>query len=394
MRYVFDHPVFEPDGKPTPDLAADFEVVDHCPICASGNLTPLFVVTGSDGSTGNRGAYCNDCEHTFKSRRPSTRWYAEYYHDDWDTRTPTKAPSRTVKQQLRSHVRSLVIPSRLISFYDRDSASGHVKGMRILPMLTGIATGDSYGLRPDPSVRSVLEIGCGYGSALELFEQIGLRAVGLETSRARAEACVANGLTVTNCSIEDAATGMSGEPFDLLYSAHVFEHILSPAQALRSIGSLVREGGFIYIEVPGVNEGEGLIKFAHEVTHVQAFSMASLAQLLIEAGFRPIRMRTGVTLHIVGVKEKPRGPKVRGFADCESLTRGADRISRSGRVNVGFNHRELVVSAEDGTPIHTDKVYFSRQDTPLTTVGAVLEPGAGVLDLCSPGPAPVWIKRQ
>ena len=394
MRYVFDTPVYLPDGQPTPHLEREFEAVDRCPVCASDNVMPLFTVTGSDGSTANKGAFCSDCEHTYKSRRPSVAWYADYYRDDWDTGTVLAPQRPPLKQQVRSLVRSMVIPSRLISFYDKQSASGHMKGMRILPMLTGIATGDSYGLRPDPKVRSVLEIGCGYGTALKLFEELGLRAVGLETSRARAASCRAERLDVTSCPIEEAASHIRGGPFDLVYSAHVFEHLLSPTDGLRSVASLVREGGFIYIEVPSVNECEGLIKFTHEVTHVQAFSMTSLVRMLNLAGFRTIRMRTGVTLHIVGVKEAGNGPRLQGFADCESLTRGAGKITKAGRAKISFSHRDFVVEDENGGLLHTDNMHFYREDTRFNSVGARLEPGPGPIDFCSPGPAPMWIKRQ
>ncbi len=393
MRYLFQSPPFEPDGKSTPDLDSDFETVESCPVCSSKDLTPIVTVTGTDGSIGNRTSFCNACEHTFKSRRPTAAWYSDYYRDDWDHGTLLRQ-QRTIKQQVRSAVRSAVVPKRLISFYDNESKSGHEKGMRILPMLTGIVTGDSYGLSPNPEVRSVLEIGAGYGKAMQLFKQLGLRAVGLETSKARAASCRADGLEVTACSIDDAATTIKGGPYDLLYSAHVFEHILSPTVALRSTASLVREGGYIYIEVPSVAEGEGLIKFAHEVTHVHAFSMTSLARMLALAGFEPLRMRTGTTLHIVGVKQTPTGASPRGFSDQESLTRGAGRLQHGGRVKVAFNNRDLVVTDEAGRVIHRDVARFQRAKSADKIITATLEPGDGPIEFSSPGAASLWIKRQ
>jgi hypothetical protein len=160
------------------------------------------------------------------------------------------------------------------------------------------------------------------------------------------------------------------------------------------VAHLVRDGGFIYIEVPSVSEGEGLMKFAHEVTHVHAFSIVSLARMLRLAGFQTIRVRTGATLHIVGVKEPQTGPEMRGAADCESLTRGAGRIAQAGRVRFSFSSRDLVVSSDDGEILHSDKRHFHRDDTTFRTIGGRLEPGPGDLELCSPGPAPLWIKRQ
>jgi SAM-dependent methyltransferase len=75
--------------------------------------------------------------------------------------------------------------------------------------------------------------------------------------------------------------------FDVITFNKVLEHIKDPISALRMASEHLREGGFVYLEVPdgetATKSGPGREEFFIE--HLHVFSMASLSLLIALAGY-------------------------------------------------------------------------------------------------------------
>ena len=147
-------------------------------------------------------------------------------------------------------------------------------------------------LRPlMPTIRSVLEIGCGLGFFLDACRTQGVHEVmGLEpgeTFRHYAQETLGLGAAVR----EEDYTTFATLPFtpQLVVLFHVFEHLADPAGCLAWIARHIAADGVLVIEVPDIDadwRGLGLQQF--HVAHRWYFSEVTLCNLLARHGFTPI----------------------------------------------------------------------------------------------------------
>ena len=80
--------------------------------------------------------------------------------------------------------------------------------------------------------KTVLDIGCGWGSMLDYCERRGIkRAEGVTLSTAQAEWCLARNLPKTQIHICDYREWTPAEKYDGLVSIEMIDHLCSPAQA-------------------------------------------------------------------------------------------------------------------------------------------------------------------
>jgi SAM-dependent methyltransferase len=97
------------------------------------------------------------------------------------------------------------------------------------------------------SDQRVLDVGCGQGIALDIFQRLGLRAVGI-TLGADLLTCRARGLDVH--PMDQNFMDFNDGEFDLLWCRHVLEHSVAPAFTLSEYRRVTRPNGLVYIEVP------------------------------------------------------------------------------------------------------------------------------------------------
>ena len=83
------------------------------------------------------------------------------------------------------------------------------------------------------------------------------------------------------------------ESFDLITSFHVFEHLIDPISTLKSLTSLLKEGGEIVIEVPSSEDAlltlyksESFSKFTYWSQHLFLFNQETLALLVKKANLK------------------------------------------------------------------------------------------------------------
>lgn len=78
----------------------------------------------------------------------------------------------------------------------------------------------------------------------------------------------------------DGRLGTHSQSFDLVLCEQVLEHLIDPAQAVKNLSLLLREGGKVHISVPGINGTHGLPHYFYAGFHPNA-----LRSFLNEAGF-------------------------------------------------------------------------------------------------------------
>ncbi len=137
-----------------------------------------------------------------------------------------------------------------------------------------------------------LDIGCGLGENLSVFQDNGWDCTGVEFNEFAANyARKTFGLNVINKSIYDFDTD---EKFDLITLWGVLEHFFDPKKALRSIHGLLSENGMLVMEVPS---GDSVLVRYYEQTegtvdriiegdrHIMLFSVRGFREMLEDCGF-------------------------------------------------------------------------------------------------------------
>lgn len=162
---------------------------------------------------------------------------------------------------------------------ERSDNAGRVRRVNefVASRRPGLVTGEH---RP-----TVLDVGSGLCVFLHAMKLTGWDGTALDPDpRAAAHARDVVGVRAV-CADFFAAEGLG--TFDLVTFNKVLEHVPDPVAMLARARSLVRESGFVYVELPdgeaALEEGPGREEFFIEHYHV--FSAASLAILARRAGF-------------------------------------------------------------------------------------------------------------
>lgn len=289
-------------------------VLRVCPICGRSDGSILVADVRSGPVTSLETAFCTPCEHWYLRKLPSPEWYGRYYAENWDTgRSRSAVPAGLVTQaKVQLHRVPFLRTARALARYQALNRSGsrsfpvfnpEVSGAALLmfPFLVGVVESSGF-YEPQPDVNKILEVGCGYGQALEVFRRKGFTAVGTEASQTRAQSCRERGLNVFDCPTDNFDPIRHLAPFDLAYSIHVLEHIVDPGPHIRNLSALIRDGGYLYLQVPHLMYEVNVVHRCHSAVHCNSFSPRSLALLLQEHGFATLRIQADNNIHILARK--------------------------------------------------------------------------------------------
>lgn len=162
----------------------------------------------------------------------------------------------------------------------------------VLPAITRLSGGLQHGSR-------VLDVGCGNGSLAAHFAMQGHRVVGIDM--AESGICIARasypGIRFEQLPADRDVLGqLKEEPFDLVYSSEVIEHLYDPRSFLAGCYAATKPGGRFICSTPY----HGWLKnVAISVSgkwdrhhdpcfdggHIKFFSKETLGNLMTEAGF-------------------------------------------------------------------------------------------------------------
>jgi len=137
-------------------------------------------------------------------------------------------------------------------------------------------------LHPLPGA-SVLDFGCGAGGMLDALQEVGWETHGFEPA------------TRTAFARHREITALPDEPqFDLVVVHHVLEHVRNPLDILRRLARAMREGAYMLISVPDLDDVAQHGDFEYVLrskTHVLAYGTASVTWLTAAAGLRVVSSR-------------------------------------------------------------------------------------------------------
>jgi 2-polyprenyl-3-methyl-5-hydroxy-6-metoxy-1,4-benzoquinol methylase len=268
-----------------------------CPICGEEDSLQLVAAVEANGKTSLESALCMNCEHRYHRKFPTAQWLQQYYAGKYEsnrgkTADVSKVPvvRRGVYRRVRSAVGSWI----------RYGLSQN-KPNRIHEFCAGLTKRDGSYYRTDERLKKILEIGCGYGSNLKFFADLGYETWGTESSPARVAACRQLGLRVVPSAV-DGFGGLEREgPFDFIYSSHVLEHVIGVDEHIRQVSAMVRAGGFVYVETPDLS-GESLVYQTHTIFHVHTFSASSMLRLLAKHGLQATRVLVDGNIQVLAQK--------------------------------------------------------------------------------------------
>jgi SAM-dependent methyltransferase len=292
----------------------DDYVLRACPICGRSDESILVADVRCGAVTSLESAFCQPCEQWYLRKLPSPEWYGRYYAANWDTgrSQSTVSPGLVTQAKILLNRLSFVRSARALVRYHALNRSGRrsfttfnpeVSGAatQVFPFLAGVVESSGF-YQAQPDVNKVLEVGCGYGAVLEVFRRKGFTAVGTEASQTRAQSCRARGLNVFDCPTDNFDPIQHLAPFDLAYSIHVLEHIVDPGPHIRNLAALVRDGGYLYIQVPHLMYEVNVVHRCHSAVHCNSFSPRSLVLLLRAHGFTTLRIQADNNIHILARK--------------------------------------------------------------------------------------------
>lgn len=138
-----------------------------------------------------------------------------------------------------------------------------------------------------PTIDTVYEVGCGAGGLLLPFAEQGKRVRGVDLGDEYLEVGRAHGLELVHGDADELLR-RAGEPADLVLLMHVLEHYLDLRTSIAQTMALVRPGGLLLVEVPGVASiatgYRGDILSYLQNAHNFHFTAASLAFVLRRCG--------------------------------------------------------------------------------------------------------------
>jgi len=174
-----------------------------------------------------------------------------------------------------------------------------------------------------PGVR-VLDIGCGNGYACGKFLEHGASVVGIDLSVEGiqlARAKYPTGRFELMAADDDVLQKLGEEPFDVVISTEVVEHLYRPRLWAKACFNALKPGGRFICTTPYHGYWKNLFisllgqwdTHANPLWdggHIKLWSKRTLSQLLIEAGFRDLQIRgvgriPGLRMTMVATGKKP-----------------------------------------------------------------------------------------
>jgi SAM-dependent methyltransferase len=125
---------------------------------------------------------------------------------------------------------------------------------------------------------SVLDVGCGQGLALEVFQQHGANAVGV-TMGTDYQVCRDKGFTVHE--MDQSFLEFPAASFDVVWCRHAIEHSFFPLFTLHGLSEVLKKDGLLYVDVPAPTTSA---RHENNSNHYSCFTAAVWRSLFTKAG--------------------------------------------------------------------------------------------------------------
>jgi SAM-dependent methyltransferase len=232
--------------------------VNTCSICGKGDFEDVGVVAGTVIDRQFVLCRCRSCQFVFVSN-PSVDFELLYSEDYYNGRgADTKL----------NYVGEVQHPTRTVRRYEWRGVMERVRH-----------------LTPLPEGSTWLDYGCGTGGLVSYLRTEGMDARGFEQGWCEG-LLRKNGIP----TIEQDDFDRYAATFDVVSAIEVIEHVTDPVAMLRTIRSLLKPGGLLFMTTGNAQPFHDRITKWRYVTpdvHISYFEPATLAAALEAAGFRP-----------------------------------------------------------------------------------------------------------
>jgi ubiquinone/menaquinone biosynthesis C-methylase UbiE len=229
-------------------LSSDAQTSFHCVSCNSEDSHLLHLVPGHYSAEIYNVVACSSCGLIQVHPRPTKQYLKSFYnsHSDAD-------PSASLPYRISVFVQIL---AQIEEWY------------------------------PNPA--SILDVGCGNGSFLEIAKKFSRNVYGVDTSASCCRTCSEKGLTV--CCGELEEVNLPTASFDVVTLFHVIEHVLDPRSFLAEVRRILKVGGGVVVRTPNIDSKISRVTgrywgWMNPPFHLNYFSSYSLSKILNNAGF-------------------------------------------------------------------------------------------------------------
>lgn len=143
----------------------------------------------------------------------------------------------------------------------------------------------------------LLDVGCGRGEMLGVFQNLGWLAEGVDIDAVAIGIAQAEGFRVRLGNLEEQR--YPDEHFDAITMSHVIEHVHNPERLLRECHRILKRGGRLVVVTPNCESwGHGRFK-AHWLhldppRHLRLFNTRALREISERSGFRLLGLSTTI----------------------------------------------------------------------------------------------------
>lgn len=155
----------------------------------------------------------------------------------------------------------------------------------------------------------LLDIGCGYGSFLQIAMGREWKVSGIDLSEKAVLYARSKGLDVSNKDLFEMA--YQDEEFDVVTMFYVLEHLLNPVKYLQEVYRILKPHGLLLIRIPHTTPIIKILRIANipnrlydAPSHLSDFSPNTIKRTLKKVGFTNIRTVVGGMTYPVSLLER------------------------------------------------------------------------------------------
>jgi len=276
-----------------------------CDLCGAEDWEVLSI--GSDRRHKLPGEFgvtkCRSCGHLQTNPRPTNEFLPTFYPESYSAHSAECHRIRHTKRDL--HLMNLGRKFPLVGKMFSTAAAWRFR--RLVPKWLETENG------------LFLEVGCGTGWLCALAWEMGWQAVGLDINLNACKVARQTWDIPVLCS-DSLSLPFKSNTFRLVVLRHVLEHLPSPRQALSEVYRVLKDDGWVALEVP--NAGSlgrwvyGPLWDSWDLPrHLHHFTPATLRRLMEQVGFRKVKISSACF--------KPRVLTAKWFPSKNLLTRFA-----------------------------------------------------------------------
>lgn len=229
-------------------------VNQECPCCQSTANTQINQCVNSSDVPFLATSVCNYCGHIFRSKVPSESWFNDAFQ------------LRHTEQQKAGF--NPLNPEIEQQRYDRYYAIGQFLSKR-------------FGANEN----ILLDVGCGPGTGLDAFTDLGFEVLGVDPDESRAKIAIKKGHKI---HLGEFKTLETTQKFDFVTLIHSLEHFQNPEVFLKKALEHSHDNTLFYVEVPEVLDHVLDWNDSLYLAHISNFNAASLENLAVRCGWEMV----------------------------------------------------------------------------------------------------------